>query len=154
MVILIIQTRASLSSASEMQTVATGISLTIDYGNGTVVSFNGLEGQTVLNITQSVADVQVDWFGDLAFVIAIDGVSNDADSNKWWQYWVNEEYASVACNKYQLSDNDSVIWRRQGSVITRTEPATDDPALVMAAIVVGLVGIISVTILYHRGARK
>lgn len=144
---------SSLYNARQMQVAATGVSLTIDFGNGTILSFNGLSGETVLNVTRSVVDVQIDWFGDLAFVTAIGGVGNDADNDRWWQYWVNGEYASIACNKFWLNDNDSVIWRRQGSVITRTGPDGDDPTLLIGALVIGLVGVISVIILFKRGAR-
>lgn len=43
------------------------------------------------------------------FIEAIDGVQNE-NPGRGWQYYVNGEYALKACDKYNLSDGDVVLW--------------------------------------------
>ncbi len=133
---------------------AEGVVLTIDYGNGTVETLTNLTGPSVLNITMDIARVDVDWYGNLAFVTAINDVYNNATSNRWWQYWVNGEYANVAANQYQLSDGDKVEWRYDTPVLSSTHAATVDPGIVIGAVALALVGVLSLIILYSRGVKK
>ncbi|MEM4735272.1 MAG: DUF4430 domain-containing protein [Candidatus Thorarchaeota archaeon] len=91
------------------------ITLSIDFGNGTLIEYTGLSGPDVLNVTMSVANVSVRWYGDLVFVESINGIANDPAAGKWWQYWVNGQYGPIASNKYVLSDSDSVSWKRTGN---------------------------------------
>ena len=44
------------------------------------------------------------------FVESIGDVENGGN-NRFWQYYVNGEYASVGCSKYCLHDDDIVEWR-------------------------------------------
>lgn len=44
------------------------------------------------------------------FIESIGEVEN-GENNRFWQYYVNGEYASVGCSKYYLHDNDIVEWR-------------------------------------------
>ncbi len=120
-----------------MATAAFGIGVVIDYGNGTVRSYDNVTADNVLSATMTVADVEVAWYGNLAFVTAIDGVANDGDRDLWWQYWVNGDYASVAANKYSLNDSDTIEWVRgpsqQGTQPTGTG-SSPDPMLLWYAI--------------------
>lgn len=51
------------------------------------------------------------WRGYKSFFIeSINYVSN-GEGNRYWQYYVNGEFADVGCNNYFLSDNDVVEWR-------------------------------------------
>lgn len=51
-----------------------------------------------------------DFGGELGyFVEAIDGVGGD-DSGRWWQYWVNGEYAEVGVSAYVVQAGDSVVF--------------------------------------------
>ena len=34
----------------------------------------------------------------------------NGDNGAYWQYWVNDVYASVSSDSYSLSDGDSVVW--------------------------------------------
>ncbi len=90
---------------------ATEVSLTVDFGNGTIQEFTSLEGTNVLEATNSTTAVDVEWYGDLVFVTAISGVSQDHDANLYWQYWVNGELGPCAANMYILEDGDSIEWR-------------------------------------------
>ena len=96
--------------AAEHHLSASSISLTIQFANGTALDYVNLEGTTVLNVTESVVEVEANWFGDLAYVISIAGVHEDVGGS--WEYWVNGERPSVAANKYQLEDGDSVLWKQ------------------------------------------
>ena len=93
------------------------ITLIVDFMNGTI--------EKTVNITQensftSVFDLtafhyqivyEMFTFGSSqSFLItSINNLGNNEQTAKYWQYWVNEEYAMVACNEYQLKNNDSVI---------------------------------------------
>ncbi|MFW9888935.1 MAG: DUF4430 domain-containing protein [Candidatus Thorarchaeota archaeon] len=104
---------------------ANGISLHIDYGNGTTDTYDGVAGSNALEATESVAVVLADWTGNLAFVYSINGVSSKEETGRWWQYWVNGDYASVAANLYVVQDNDLIIWKFIDSQVeppTTTEP--------------------------------
>lgn len=90
----------------------TDLHLKIDFGNETILEFPSVNGTTVLNATRAVVSVEADWYADNVFVTAIAGVSNDADAGLWWQYWVNDELAPVAANKYIPQQGDEIAWRR------------------------------------------
>ncbi len=98
--------------------VVNNITLIVDFGNGTI--------ETSLNITQensftSVFDLvafhyqivfEMFTFGSSpSFLItSINNLKNNEHETNYWQYWVNEDYAMVACNEYQLENNDIVTW--------------------------------------------
>ena len=131
---------------------APDITLRIDFGNGTAVTFNGLNGTTVLNVTESVVEVETNWAGDLAYVVSIDGVSQD--QNHWWQYWVNGKYATVAANWYSLQDGDSVLWNRTVFGSQNTTSTDIDSALIAGGILLGAGGLGFVLLLYVRMPRR
>ena len=97
--------------------IVNNITLIIDFKNDTC--------ETTLNITQensftSVFDLtafhyqivyEMFTFGSSpSFIItSISNLGNNEQTAKYWQYWVNQEYAMVACNEYQLENNDIVI---------------------------------------------
>ena len=58
---------------------ASGIDIQIDFQNGTVLNYSEVSGTTVLNATQSIAEMEIQWTGNLAYVVAIDGVSQDTE---------------------------------------------------------------------------
>ncbi|TFF92245.1 DUF4430 domain-containing protein [Candidatus Thorarchaeota archaeon] len=120
------------------------VSLLLDFGNGTVNTYEGLYGTTVLNVTESVVDVEIRWYGDLAFVTSIAGVGNNPDLGLWWQYWVNGDLGSVAANQYSLQDGDTVEWRfgpTETVTTTSTMPEGIDASLLFGLPIVGLVAV-------------
>ena len=131
---------------------ALGITLRIDFGNGTTVTFNGLSGTTVLNVTDSVVDVETNWAGDLAYIVSIDGVSQD--QNHWWQYWVNGNYATVAANWFSLQDGDSVLWNRTVFGSQNTISTDIDSTLIEGGILLGVGGLGFMLLLYVRMSRR
>jgi len=48
------------------------------------------------------------------FVKSIDGVENGTD-NKYWQYWVNGELATVAADKKEVKVGDRIEWKFEPS---------------------------------------
>jgi len=51
---------------------------------------------------------------DSLFVESIDYIENGKDG-KYWQYYVNDEFAHVGCSRFYLKDNDIVEWRFEKS---------------------------------------
>ncbi len=94
------------------------VTLIVDFNNGTI--------ETTVNITQensftSVFDLiafhnqiiyEMFTFGSSrSFLItSINNLENNEQETNYWQYWVNEEYAMIASNVYQLENNDTVTW--------------------------------------------
>ena len=44
------------------------------------------------------------------YITSINGIKEGIDG-RYWQYYVNGEYADVGCSKYVLNDNDLVEWK-------------------------------------------
>ena len=129
---------------------ATGVALTVDFGNGTIVNFTGLSASNVYNLTIMVFNVDARWAGNLVYINAIDGVYRDQVHG--WQYWVNGNYATVAANLYTLHDGDFVLWNLTTSQYQgATEP--DYTSLVGGALL-GITGIIFLALLYRRTIRR
>lgn len=115
-------------------------SLEIDFGNGTTVSYTDVNGTNVLNATASVADVVVQWYGNLAYVVEIDSVHNDPVLGLYWQYWINGQFASLAANLMPVSNGDSIIWRRVSSSFTEPTPTQVDSGLVLGTLLIAISG--------------
>jgi hypothetical protein len=47
-------------------------------------------------------------------VESIGGVENGIESH-YWQYWLNDEYGSVASDKQEVHDNDFIEWKYCGN---------------------------------------
>lgn len=93
------------------------VSVTIDYGNGMVVTHDEVylfKDATVLDALRAVAEVNATYWPSFGafFVESINGVINNADNNgKYWLYWVNGEHPPVGADKYVLRNGDLVEWK-------------------------------------------
>jgi len=97
------------------------ISLMIDYGNGQVQTFGSLalnaETGTVFKLLEKIAEVnnlefKYKDYGDLGvFVESINGFINNGPADRYWQYWVNNEYAKVGASQQVLKSGDVVEWK-------------------------------------------
>jgi hypothetical protein len=94
--------------------------LKIDFGGGNVSTYGGInleQEKTVFALLKKVTgennmEFSYKEYPDLgAMVESINNVRNDFANNKWWQYWVNGEYAAVGASNYQLKDDDLVKWK-------------------------------------------
>lgn len=129
---------------------ATGIELTIDFGNGTVLNYTGLSATNVYNLTTMIFDVDVRWAGNRVYIDAIDGVFRDEIHG--WQYWVNGNYATVAANLYTLNDGDFVIWNRTISGFQgQTEP---DSTALIGGLLIAAGGLAFLALLYWKSIRR
>jgi len=45
------------------------------------------------------------------YITSINGIKEEGTDGRYWQYYVNDEYADVGCSKYVLNDNDLVEWK-------------------------------------------
>jgi len=106
---------------------ATGISLNIDFGNGTVHEFQNLEGTNVYEVTDNVTTVEAEWFGDLAYIFSISKVDENDNSDLYWQYWVNGELGATAANKYILQDGDFVQWKLSSQALNSNTSNNSEP---------------------------
>jgi hypothetical protein len=129
---------------------ATGIDLTIDFGNGTVANYTGLFATNVYNLTTSIFDVDARWAGNRVYIDAIDGIFQDETHG--WQYWVNGNYATVAANLYALNDGDFVLWNR---TISGFQNQTEsDPSAFIGGVLIGVGGIVFLALLYWKSIRR
>jgi len=94
--------------------------LIIDFDNGNISNYNGVkigEERTVFYLLKKVTEennleFSFKEYPDLGVLVeSIGSVKNDFGINKWWQYWVNEQYATVGADKYELKNNDLVEWK-------------------------------------------
>lgn len=51
---------------------------------------------------------------DSIFITSINNIENGED-DKYWQYYINGEYADEGCSSIVIDDNDIVEWRFEGS---------------------------------------
>jgi hypothetical protein len=134
--------------ANENIVAAEGITLSLDFGNGTTREYDNLNGSTVLNVTSSVLDVEVQWYGSFAYIRGIEGLVGVGDTG--WEYWVNGEFASIAVNLYVLHDSDSILWK-----YTSPQPHTQyDPTFIPGLIIVSLSGMGFLCIVYIQTSRR
>jgi hypothetical protein len=150
---LISQPAAIFTGESSHEIAATGLSLHLDFGNGTVLDFQDVEGTNVLNMTESVTEVEVIWYGDLVFVTSIAGTSNNESAGLWWQYWVNDELGPVAANKYQVQDDDTVSWKRIPPEMESTDQPTDY-TIIGGAVVLAVIGFGFLFFLFTRKVKE
>lgn len=131
----------TVTDQSHAMALARNVTLQVDFGNETTKIYEDVPGVNVLEATESVLPVVVDWFGNLAFVKSIGGVSENDDTGLWWQYWVNGELSVVAANAYQIQDNDSIVWRYTSSQVGNQNPTESDNSLLLGALMLGVLGV-------------
>ena len=98
----------------------TSVNLMIDYGNGTVKTWNTVswhEAMSVLDLMKTVAGANAitlltkDTGSNLSTVQSIDGITNESKTSMRWQYWVNNNYEPRIASKYYLKPGDLVVWK-------------------------------------------
>ncbi len=127
---------------------SSGLTLIIDFGNGTALTYENVEGTNVLDATNATVEVENDWYADSAFVTSIAGVPNDPDAGLWWQYWVNDELGPTAANKYEVEDGDVIAWRR---IAPQTEAdSSPNYDFLLSASILAILGIGFLTVLFIK----
>jgi hypothetical protein len=140
----------SQAANSNVIVAAEGISLSVDFGNGTIIQYYDLNGTTVLEVTSSILEVQVQWYGPLAYIRAIEGIVGEGQYG--WQYWVNSEFAAGAVNLYTLADGDSIEWVYSGPE-SQPQPQYDS-SLLPGATAVSAAAIGFIVIIYIQTSRR
>ena len=78
--------------------------------DGTVVSYDGVEGETALATLKSLTAVRVQGSDYGEFVTGIGEV--DADSSKnFWGFYINGEMATVGAGDYLTKQGDQIEWQ-------------------------------------------
>ena len=92
--------------------------LAIDYGDRPSEEFSGeaRNGDTVLVFMgrllalKNIAFIYKDFPGLGSLVDQI-GEKKNGDGGKYWQYWVNGDYAKVGADAYGINPGDSILWK-------------------------------------------
>ena len=116
-------------SAKVSETIISA-NLGIDYGNGSgILWFNQTKisaGSTLLTLTKLVTTVNYTEYSSGAFLNAIDGVFNA--SPKSWMWWSSTTYGwvfgSVACDRYVVGENETLLWYYQDITTFPPPPPT------------------------------
>lgn len=97
------------------------VSLMLDFGNGEIKTFDNVQakkGSSVFELLEKITsenEVELqykDYGGDLGvFIESIGGAISDFEADRYWQFWVNNEYAQVGASNHELSDGDVVEWK-------------------------------------------
>ena len=96
------------------------VNLMIDYGNGTVKTWNTVswhEAMSIVNLLETVSGAKgitlltKDGGDKNITVTTIDGIANDAEKNMRWQYWINNTYEPRIASKYFLKPGDIVLFK-------------------------------------------
>lgn len=96
--------------------------LIIDDGAGVLRTFpkeQFFSGQTVFDILKSVTAREglafvYDPPGTYGVFIRQIGARKNGEQKKYWQYWVNGEFAMVAADRYTLQSGDTILWKFTG----------------------------------------
>ena len=113
---------SSLSEISDMQNSGNleQASIMIDNGYGTVTVYPYIFGREVaptvysalseVLVTQGVFLQTTSYPGQGVLVEQIGDLHNSKDG-RFWQYWVNHQYAMIASDEMQISPGDLIEWK-------------------------------------------
>ena len=110
------------SRLSEIESVVVMVKVgaTIDYGDnmGRTATVYLSKGSTALDAFRRVATLETRYYSGLGeYVVAIDGIREDADASKYWQWYIWQEnttsweWAPVGVGSYELSDGENILFR-------------------------------------------
>ena len=114
--------------SAKVKGVIISANLGINYGNGSaVVWFNGTKvnaGATLLDLTKLVVSVN---YTESSSGASIDEIGNVPNSYpKWWMWWSWSSYGwvfgTVACDKYVVGENETLLWYYQDISIYPPSP--------------------------------
>lgn len=110
----------SISSSVTEEIDFQTLSLEFDSGDE-ILKFNDVEinrGENLFGVLQRVTEQNAvefsykDFGGDLGiFIESINNSSQQESKTKWWQYWIDGEYAQVGVLSYQVKSGDNIIFK-------------------------------------------
>ncbi|MFW9820728.1 MAG: DUF4430 domain-containing protein [Candidatus Thorarchaeota archaeon] len=85
------------------------ISLIVDYGNGTIRTWEGFElfdyNTTAFDALKTWCEIEYTDYGDMGILVeSVDHIKGN------WRFSINDEFPGVSANKYNLQDGDLVKW--------------------------------------------
>ena len=94
-------------------------SIMIDYGNGKIDVYTDViqeEHETLFEFTKNIAkknNIAFEYkeYAGLGVLIEKVGTEKNGTEEKYWQYWVNNEYAQVGADVYEVQGDDIIEWK-------------------------------------------
>ena len=68
-------------------------------------------GETALEFTRKVAQVETTGEGETAFVTAINGIVASETNRQFWSFGINGQDAPVGAGAYKVKDSDIISWK-------------------------------------------
>jgi hypothetical protein len=98
----------------ELERFTVTVNILIDYGNGTSVWYNDTRvavGESMLEATEQVADVDYSVTEYGAFINGVNGVSGELNRYWIWSYYDGGwQYGPVGADQWRLHSGDKVAW--------------------------------------------
>jgi len=91
------------------------VTITADFGEGYSKEWKDVKvskGATVFDAMKASGmqfDYNIQSFG--AFITSIEGLGENRSTGKYWQYWVNGNYAQLGVSNQKVSDGMTIEWR-------------------------------------------
>jgi len=107
-------------SEIESAVITVKVGATIDYGDNMsrTETVYLSKGSTALDAFRRVATLETRHYSGLGeYVVAIDGIRENADASKYWQWYIWQEntasweWAPVGVGSYELSDGENILFR-------------------------------------------
>jgi len=103
-----------MKAIGELERFTVIVDIMIDYGNGTVVWYNETRvaaGESLLEATGLVAELDYTWTEYGAFVNAVNGVNGEPNKYWMWSYYEGGwQLGPVGADQWRLHDGDRVAW--------------------------------------------
>jgi hypothetical protein len=101
--------------------ITTTATIIIDYGNGEINSYAVYtENNTVYGFLMEAAkiggfDVKTTYYSSFdSLLVDTIGDKTGGDDNKYWSYYVNNEYGSIGADKQIVNSGDVIEWKFEG----------------------------------------
>lgn len=118
----VINLSSTANSPITEQTISKTVSIMFDFGDGTVKTFSEInltkEQNTVFDVLSVLSDedkielAYKDYGGDLGiFIQSINSVPSEGSADKWWQFWVNNNYSLVGVSGSTVNPGDVIEFK-------------------------------------------
>ena len=93
--------------------------LMIDFRDGTILTCNNqrITGEETVFVLLEICSLKEGFsleyqtYPELGVFITQIGEKTGDENGKYWQYWVNNEYAQVGASQFKLKNGDVVAWK-------------------------------------------
>lgn len=105
-----------LDLSQRLQAVPVHVTVSIDYGNGSVTTFDDVylfRNATTLDALRAIANVNTEAYTGMGLLVTgVNGLENDwVGAGKGWQVWLNGEYGLEAADQQILINGDRADWK-------------------------------------------